>query len=158
MLGPRAAPCLHTKGKETHGLLNFGVLLLRRYAPGMQGDLQRKAQNLLGAAEAAEQFDTLLYSTPRDGVPNREAMLQVMQRFAHLFGKCSALRPKFHLMFHLILQMDFVGHPSNNATYADESLNGKLARIARSTHRRRFAVSTLTKYKLLCEIRESALC
>ena len=148
MLGPREAPCLHAKGAETHGLLGFGQQLLRRYLE----PLGAKGHQLLGAAEAAQSFDDVLYAAARDEVPDQRGLLAAMQRFAHLFGLCSTLRPKVHLMMHLILQADYLGNPLNHHTYQDESLNGKLARIARSTHRRRFMIATMTKYKLMTEI------
>ena len=46
------------------------------------------------------------------------------------------MSPKFHLMFHCIQRAVSQGNPRFSSTYRDESLNGVIARIARSCHRR----------------------
>ena len=48
------------------------------------------------------------------------------------------LRPKHHIMIHLIHKARVMGHPSLWATFRDESLNGVVARIARAAHRTTF--------------------
>ena len=82
-----------------------------------------------------------------------DAQQELLDSYLHhvtLFSRCGGrLRPKHHMMFHLIEQCDKIGAPEVRATYRDESLNGVIARIAQSCHRNHFGEVAHAKFAQL---------
>ena len=60
-----------------------------------------------------------------------------------------AWQPKSHMMVHVCLQIRFLGNPLCVTTYLDEDMNGKLAKIAKNTHRTTYSFGVLKKLLLL---------
>ena len=83
--------------------------------------------------------------------PVQVKMWEAFSRHVHLYlrtgGTCL---PKYHLMMHMLHRVAIHGNPSSYSTYRDESLNGVLAKIARSCHRSAFGFGCHWKYQLLC--------
>ena len=57
--------------------------------------------------------------------------------------------PKCHMLIHMVLNIGHQGSPKHGSTYADEHMNGVVARIARSVHLWTFYGQVLKKYTAL---------
>ena len=145
MLGGSENPSLHAKAAESYGLLLFIRHLLCKHL----GDFEKlrdramrdKAKLLCEASTAAVLFEeTFAKSTRRVSRLEAEQALGSYKRFLRFYHEAGgSMLPKCHLMFHLIQRSLFKGNPKRYTTYKDESFNGVLARIARSSHRRTWA-------------------
>ena len=60
-----------------------------------------------------------------------------------------ALLPKCHMMYHMIQRAVRKGNPRMYSTYIDESLNGVIARVCRSVHRRGWALEVYRKLAMM---------
>ena len=158
MLGKSHKPMLNVKAAEAKGLLAFVLELLEEAVPKLveHGPFRMRGEFLLQAARAAVEVNTLLSSqganvevTPQE----QQTLMDHYIRHVTMFrrgGGC--LLPKHHLMVHLIQQCRSLGAPWLRATYFDESLNGVIARIARSSHRNTFSETIHYKYAALQEL------
>ena len=63
------------------------------------------------------------------------------------YGKL--LFPKHNQWLHMIDQARWLGNPKKRSTYRNESLNGTCARVSRTTHRARFAVTVHEKMGII---------
>ena len=139
MLGGEGNPNFGAKAAETHGLLDFCVQLLRDHMAQLRAieSCSETAQALLGAGEAAQDFERILKTSKRKlDDATLEAMFTAYYRFASLYVRADGnIVGKLHLMFHLIIDARYKGNPRFYSTYKDESFNGVLAKIARATHR-----------------------
>ena len=92
---------------------------------------------LLEAGRAAQRFNAVMNRAARVAtVPELEAMMQHYLHVSILFQRAGGhLTPTFHLMLHCIQRSRCLGNPKHYMTYRDESLNGAIARVARSVHR-----------------------
>ena len=96
------------------------------------------------------EFNAILDNTAQVfTVDENQRLFDAYLKHATLFARGGGrLRPKHHVMFHLAWQVKEKGNPRLFSTYLDESLNGVIAKIARSAHKscwetmvhRRFAV------------------
>ena len=141
MIGKRHRPILQAKAAETHGLLNCAVDLLRRHAETVGAIAEEAALErmlLLEAGLAAQRFNNMMSAAGRVlSAAELDSMLLNYNHFAILFDRAGGhITPKFHLMFHGLQRTATHGNLRFYTTYRDESLNGVIARIARSCHRR----------------------
>ena len=155
MLGKRKQPSLSAKAAETHGLLEFCIVLLDIFLPKFRTDDDILCAQLLKAAgENALKFDAYLSQNDRD-MPQKERddMAYAFVRFGTLFERANGhVIPKFHLMLHLIARVTRNGNPRFYTTYKDESLNGVVARIAKSCHRRSWEFNVHRKLNFMCYV------
>ena len=142
MLGASENPSLHAKAAESYGLLLFVRHLLSEHLADFEERADRamcdKAKHLCEASKAAVRFEET-FAKPIRHVSRREAeqALGSYKRFLRFYSQAGLnLLPKCHLMFHLIQRCLSKGNPKRYSTYRDESFNGVVARIARSSHRR----------------------
>ena len=157
MIGKPNKPQLKAKAAESRAMLGFAVELMktamvrvREHRP----NAQLEGSFLLGAAENALQFDTLLGEAPAV-VPlhTLEEMLGAYKRYDHLFRRASGrIVPKNHILIHAILDTPACGNPRLYMTYRDEALNGCIARIARSCHYNTFGDMIHFKFSVLQEM------
>jgi hypothetical protein len=141
MLGKKKSPMLSIKAAEAKGLLEFVVKLLEADVPKLNEREQMRGQLLLACGKAAWRVELALRNTSQISmsVADRQQLLTDYTHHVVLFHRAGGvLKPKHHMMFHLILDASWKGSPSLWATFRDESLNGVLAGIARSCHRNRF--------------------
>ena len=148
---------MKVKAAEARGLLEFCDSLLNDYMPvfrGRGGDDLLMAQYLYHSCQAAMRFESLLESNPRSmGRPQREALWNAYIKHVTLYLRAGgSFMPKHHLMLHLLKRVFRRGNPKCYGTYKDESLNGVIARIARSCHRSCFGLSVHLKYSILQQI------
>ncbi|CAE7583635.1 unnamed protein product [Symbiodinium microadriaticum] len=141
MIGNQDTYNLSAKAAESHGLLKFVLWLLHKYSDEFakqQDDLARKLALLTAAAEAAHAMDDVLMLEFRQFTRHHcQMLLQLYLRFLTLYLKAGGVwRPKCHLLVHMIQRAADRGNPRLYSTYRDESLNGTIAKIARSAHRR----------------------
>ena len=144
------------KAAEARGLLEFCHWLLVRHMHVFQakgGDALLMAQYLMHAGASALEFERLMASNPRQ--MDRDQRLKLWGAYMkHLqlylrAGGC--FMPKHHLLIHMIKRVITRGNPKMYSTYKDESLNGVIARIARSCNRSCFGLSVHLKYSLLSQ-------
>ena len=106
-----------------------------------------EASLLLEAYREAENFERVLRGSPRDmdEASQKKALFHYV-RFTVLFDRCGGnLTPKFHLLLHQIQEYKYFGNSRHYHTYADESFNSVIAKIARSCHRLCWAQSVFKK-------------
>ena len=144
MLGNTETFNLSCKAAESHGLLRFIYWFLDRHKDEFRNcnnDSSRKAELLLAAASSALEMDSVLGLSGRKlEVAAVQKLLNCYIRFLLFYGRAGGvLKPKFHLLFHMIQRALYKGNPKAYSTYRDESLNGIFAKIARSAHRRTWA-------------------
>jgi hypothetical protein len=141
------------KAAEARGLLDFVVELLKADVPNLGGHGEKqKGELLLACGMSALKVDVALRSCEMVAMP-LDTQQQLLNDYAHhvnLYYRAGGiLRPKHHMMFHLILDSSKKGRPSLWATFRDESLNGVIAGIARSCHRNRFGEVIHFKFSAL---------
>jgi len=92
---------------------------------------------LLETYKEAIKFETVLREAPRNiSDEDQYRALFHYKRFVVLFDRAGGhLTPKFHLLFHQLQECSLFGNPRYYHTYADESFNKLVARVARSCHR-----------------------
>ncbi|CAE7541050.1 unnamed protein product [Symbiodinium sp. CCMP2592] len=144
MLGNQETYNLSCKAAESHGLLRFIHWFLDRHLDEfrtLDNDTSRTAELLLAAAKNALQMDEVLgLSCRKIDLGSVQKLLNCYIRFLLFYGRAGGvLKPKFHLLFHMIQRALYKGNPRAYSTYRDESLNGIFAKIARSAHRRTWA-------------------
>ena len=144
MLGNQETFSLTAKAAESHGLLRFVHWLLQKHQAEFDNLPEAKSRQLTqlrAASQAALEMDTVLQSPERPF--NREqcqGLFRYYVRFLVLYMRAGGVyRPKCHQLLHMIQRAQFKGNPRLYSTYRDESLNGTVAQIARSAHRRSWA-------------------
>jgi hypothetical protein len=156
MLGSRGNPRLSAKGAETHGMLPWVVQTLEGLQRGsLSADMSSRGALLIASGRAALALDAALYDMgPVPTAAQQQAALDAALRHCALFSRAGGrLRPKHHLLQHMLQRARCTGSPQCTHTYHDESVNGIVATIARSTHRATFAHSVLRKYTLLQDLK-----
>ena len=154
MIGSNKNPIMSAKGAEMRGVLPFFISQLEQFENRF-GELGYErcveGQYLLASARAAGDFEDLLNEAPQLVPTNmRLKIWHAFMRHAVCFAKAGGdLKPKHHLMIHLLQRMHVHGNPLYYHTYRDESLNGIVAKIAKSCHRWCFAEMTHRKYAVL---------
>ena len=154
MIGKRSAPIFKAKAAETAGVLLFAVRCLENHMAKFEAkspDVHLCARLLLESGKAALGIEEIMRE--HDRVLPRAAqckLLSLYLRHISLFERAGGdLKPKHHLMVHLWQQTCRHGNPRFYSTYRDESLNGVIARIAKSTHRWSFMDVTHRHYSIL---------
>jgi hypothetical protein len=160
MLGPRESQLLNAKAKETEGLLGFAVQMLERHRAALAATDAATHGLLLAAGQAAQDFQGACAGpTTMPKEATQERMWRSTRRFVHMFHLAGGNTvPKAHVLLeHLVQRVPYLRRPRACTTYADESLNGVIARIARSCHRRHFGRAIHCKYKVLAELEAEGL-
>ncbi|CAE7293625.1 unnamed protein product [Symbiodinium sp. CCMP2592] len=147
-----AGKYLKAKAAETHGLLNFVVDRLAKHSEQLASTTEAASVDLLlRAGTAAMDFDAVLAAHPRAVDADTCALLfDNYNRFICLAARAQIpLMPKCHMMYHMIQRALLKGNPRFYSTYIDESLNGAIARVCRSVHRRGWALAVYRKLSML---------
>ena len=164
MLGKRASPELKAKAAETRGLLDFAVELLEKHAARFHdrhGPKNPKTLHecLLASGKAAQQVENIINRGDRE--MNRETQQTLFFhyiRHVNFYTRAGGkLTPKHHLMVHMIQRIGRRGNPRFYATYRDESLNGIIGNIAKTSHRLTFCQTIHNKYELLQKLQPEGL-
>lgn len=105
------------------------------------------ARLILETYKEATAFEQVLHTSPRDmDEPSRQRALFHYSRFIVLYDRCGGgLTPKFHLLVHQVQEYEYFGNCRFYHTYADESFNSLIAKIARACHRRSWAENVFKK-------------
>ena len=103
----------------------------------LEREVARRLSLLQSASQAALSMDVVLRQEGRTmGRSQCQTLFQNYTRFLTLYLRAGGVwRPKCHLLVHLIQRALVKGNPRLYSTYRDESLNGIIAKIARSAHR-----------------------
>jgi hypothetical protein len=152
MLGKRSAPLISIKAAEAKGLQEFISKLLEEYVPNLMPHEKLRGELLLASAKSAWRVELALRNSCQIEL-TRDQRQQLLNDYTHhvtLYHRAGGLlKPKHHMMFHMILDSSWKGAPSLYATFRDESLNGVIAGIARSCHRNRFGEVVHFKFSAL---------
>jgi hypothetical protein len=118
------------------------------------GDTYMRAQLWLEAAKSAMEVNCIMDRNDQTlPAVEQQKLFDAYMRHCVLFARGGGnLRPKHHACFHMIWQVRHKGNPRMWATWADESLNGVLAKIARSCHRACWETMVHKKFSMLMEI------
>ena len=147
-----AGKYLKAKAAETHGLLNFVVDRIGKHSESLASTSQAASFDLLlRAGKAAMDFDAVLAAHPRAiDAETCGLLFDNYNRFICLATRAEVPRmPKLHMMYHMIQRALLKGNPRMYTTYIDESLNGDIARVCRSVHRRGWALAVYRKLSML---------
>ena len=147
-----AGKYVKAKAAETHGLLGFVVDRLEMHKAVLAATEHANTfALLLQAGQAALDFDAVMASHPR--AIDETVCGMLFQKYNEFICLCEEtgmhLMPKSHMMYHMIQRAVFTGNPRMYSTYIDESLNGHIARICRSVHRRTWAFSVYEKLAMM---------
>ena len=151
MLGKISKPALSAKAAETLGLLEFCVYQLESN-PDKIADckphMECRGNLLLKAGIAALKFEsemqTMSHHVTAEG---REQLDLSFSHFVQCFWRAGGtIKPKVHLMWHMVDRTCMLGNPKYYSTYKDESVNGTIARIAHSCHRAKWNHTVHIKY------------
>lgn len=149
MIGSSRNPELSAKAAETVGLLEFAVELCQTYRDKFANPVQ--AGFLLASGRAALDVNACMKEAGRrmdEGMQRR--MLASYLRHMVLYNRGGGhVVIKHHYMVHMIQKVAARGNPRYYHTYKDESMNGIIARMARTSHRATFSATVLKKYELL---------
>ena len=115
------------------------------------GENHAVATKLLGAARHLNRWFEIIYDSPRI-VPDelcKEAVFCVKNAAGLARSAGVILKPKCHAWFEMSFNMRRTGNVSKFATYADETVNCIVSRVAQSVHPAHFALAILKKYFVL---------
>jgi len=153
MLGTANAPQLKAKAAETHNLIEFLCISMKKRLEGYKAlneETYFTAQLLCECLAGMVSFNNIISTCDRE--ISHATQLELMSLYLKSYmcfdragGQC---RPKWHLMIHCILKMTWFGNARYYWTYRDEGLNGVLAKIARSCHRRHWQEAVHTKFSI----------
>ena len=152
MLGKKKHPKLNVKAAEAKGILEFVVKQLGEDVSKLEPIEMERGQLLLACGKSALKVDMALRNSGKIELEHsvRQQLLNDYTHHVTLFHRAGGLlKPKHHMMFHLIIDTARLGAPSLHATFRDESLNGVIAGIARSCHRNHFAEAVHFKFSAL---------
>ena len=119
-------------------------LLFRLY---FTGTLTPRGRLLLSSGYNLQRWYDIIREEQRIFSPEvRSELFYCCQRFLVQYQAAGCHEtPKFHMFMHLSLDTLETGNPAYFHTYPDESLNGMLSKVARSTHPRTFCLSVFQK-------------
>lgn len=133
MMGSKKGSLPNFKAVETKHIMPFCVQLLRDSTnlPGERRSL------LLGAASALQNMIQTLDESPV--LINASVGHTLCDQYKRFMGFCTVsgvpLKPKYHLLGHLLQRSVRVGNPRLYSTFEDEGLNGVLKAIGGVAHR-----------------------
>ena len=153
MLGTQSEPTFAAKAAETHQLVEFVVWLLdsqMHVYEARGGDVELKAKLLRQCGSCFIAFDKIISENGRDLTHLQQLQLSSLFLTAHTcYDRAGgSLKPKWHMMCHAIERLHLFGNPRFYWTYRDEGMNGVLAKIARSCHRRHWMETVHNKFEL----------
>ena len=153
MLGKEEAPNLSAKANEAKNLLEFAILLLERHIAKLDplmGNL------LLESGRAALKVNQIISESPRNMTANqRQQLMDAYLKHMSLFERAGGnIIPKHHLLIHCFQRTSVLGNPKFYHTYKDESLNGVIVKIARSSHRLTFYETVHKKFNVLRKLNQ----
>ena len=148
MLGSNAARKLAVKAMETKCLVPFCTYLLKTYSIRMVD--QAYASQLLGIGACIQRYSDVLRRT---GLIVSSECLQVMYdtiiRLFRLWELAGLhVKPKLHLLIHVLGRTAIQGNPAHYACWLDESLNKVLGQLGRIAHRNVWELRILSYYEL----------
>ena len=148
MLGKEDNPTLSAKANETKNLLEFAVVILERHLAKLDplvGNL------LLESGRAAMRVNEIIATSPRImTMDQRQRLMAAYLRHMSLYERAGGqIIPKHHLLIHCFQRTASLGNPKYYHTYKDESLNGVVVKIARSSHRLTFYDTVHRKFNVL---------
>ena len=132
MLGSRTHHALATKAAETGTLLEFCTSLVHKHVER----LGAAGPALVRVGDALVRMKKIMRSSGVRMAPDHcQELIDCAKRALALREAARIpLKPKWHLMLHLLGQAFRKGNPKSYSTFVDESLNGVLAKLAAGCH------------------------
>jgi hypothetical protein len=145
MIGTAANQCCATKAAETGTLIEFCRDLLKEH----RQVLPAQGAALIVVGDALVKLRNLMRESPRRLSPlQAQAMVDAAKcASAHRLAAGIPFSPKWHLMLHLVSRAWQWGNPAYYGTFLDESLNGRLARMAATCHRMTWHSSVVAAFR-----------
>lgn len=133
MMGAKKGALANFKAAETKHIVPWVVELLRS-APNIPGALR---SNLVGAGQAMLALINCVDDGPPVLPPASVQLLHDQYKRCMKFFQLAGIRmrPKNHLMGHLVNRATTQGNPANYSTFEDEGLNAVLKLMGASAHR-----------------------
>lgn len=152
MLGKPNHQTLTTKAAETKWLVPFVLGLLRKYRGAFDSS---EAGALIGSGASLQELFDIMETSPRELPP------QVVQRLydaakKHIVLAKQAgvpLKPKHHLLLHMVSRAAEFGNPDAYSTFEDESINKLVKNIGEAAHRSVWEVRVLVQFDKVEEAR-----
>lgn len=135
MLGGRPlTQSLKTKAAETKGLVPFTLDLLKTYRHQFA---EPTINDLISAGEALNKYFELLASSPRRVPLNiLQEMYDTVKMHLTMCKRAGVpMKPKHHLLLHLVERTAKNGNPGYYSTFADEGINRLLKKVGQAAHR-----------------------
>ena len=147
MLGPRKKPVLAAKAAEMRHSLGFFQALLEVHV-ALLDENGRHGTYLVTAGRALQSIYGIMQKATRAfTVEESDKLLCKTFEFLDYWSLAKAYRmPKHHVLVHLARDAAWAGNPRFYWTYADESMNMDVVRIAQSTHIAEFYDRCLSKW------------
>jgi hypothetical protein len=153
MLGGKpSSQSLHTKAAETKGLVPFVLDVLR-------DKLARFTDNrgivLIKCGEAMQEYFVLLDESPiLVPAATLQKMYDAMKRHIILAKLAEVpMKPKHHLVLHLVARTARHGNPGYYATFTDEGINKLLKHVGQAAHRSVWEVRVFLHFGKVEDIR-----
>jgi hypothetical protein len=152
MLGTPLHRCLATKAAETGTLIEFCRDALKTHGLKVLGPCGKP---LLAVGEALVKCRNIMRVSPRQ-MPS-ELFQGLVDNATRAFNlrelACIPWAPKWHMFLHMAHRARRTGNPALQATFLDESYNGRLASIAASAHRMTWHRRVLSSFRFAFSIR-----
>lgn len=135
MLGNKpTTPQLNLKAKETKDFFPFVLEVLKTMQRRV---LDEKKEFLIAAGEALARYLDLLKAAPRNVTDEQlQGMYDCVKRHVLLSQRAGVpLKPKHHMILHLVERTARGGNPNFYATFSDEGINRVLKKVGQAAHR-----------------------
>ena len=146
LVGSQTDACIDAKAMQSRMLFMFAFYLLGKLLPKFKGESRLTALGLWKSARCLRDWYRILNSHgPKVPTDKCDEAIVLAKKHATLWVAhtgCNA-KPTHHALVDMSKAMYRTGNPKDFSTYADETMNSTIARIARSVHPRRFAISVL---------------
>ena len=144
MLGGKSKPTLKTKADETKWLTFFAIDMLSKFPVASNKQYKPMLEAGLELANYIRILDCNPMKLSEAEITN---LLECGKRHLLLLEEAGVpYTPKHHLFLHMTVRTARKGNPRFYATFLDESLNGKIAKICRSCHRSKIQGRVFVKY------------
>ena len=112
---------------------------------------------LICAGEGLQDYFSLLAESPRNVPPVLlQRMYDAMKKHIMLSQRAGVhMKPKHHLVLHMVARTSKHGNPGYYATFTDEGINKLLKKVGQSAHRSVWEIRCLVRFGNVEEARQS---
>lgn len=134
MIGKAKKPVLTTKAAETKWFVPFLVEELRQKGAAFAaGEVARDISAGEALVEIWELTEAAPFEVPRSTV---RRLFDAAKRHVVLAAEAGiAMKPKHHMLLHMVARAETCGNPDRYSTFEDESINRLLKKVGEAAHR-----------------------